>query len=246
MNLLAHALAERRVNQLMACDQPLAGERIAHDGREEVLAIGNLKGRGTKEKVRRNFGMPNPEGYRKALRTMKIAEKFRRPVFTFIDLTAANPGIAAEERGQAEAIARNLLEMARLKVPTIATITGEGGSGGALGLAVADRVLMLENAVYSVIPPEACGSIVWRDARKGPQAAAALKITSADVLRLGCLDDVIAEPAGGAQNDPEGAATILNEKLTWHLKELQAMSGEERMARRLSKFRQIAQFYTTA
>ena len=213
---------------------------------EEVLAIGNLKGRGTKEKVRRNFGMPNPEGYRKALRSMKIAEKFRRPVFTFIDLTAANPGIAAEERGQAEAIARNLLEMARLKVPTIATITGEGGSGGALGLAVADRVLMLENAVYSVIPPEACGSIIWRDARKGPQAAAALKITSEDVSRLGCVDDIVPEPPGGAQNDPVAAAAMLDEKLTWHLNELRAMPDAERIARRLTKFREIARFYKNA
>ena len=213
---------------------------------EEVLAIGNLKGRGTKEKVRRNFGMPNPEGYRKALRTMKIAEKFRRPVFTFIDLTGASPGIAAEERGQAEAIARNLLEMARLRVPTIATITGEGGSGGALALAVADRVLMLENAVYSVIAPEACGSIMWRDASKRVQAAAALKITSEDVLRLGCVDDVVPEPAGGAQNDPVAAAAMLDEKLLWHLNELKAVSDEERIARRLAKFRQIAQFYKTA
>jgi acetyl-CoA carboxylase carboxyl transferase subunit alpha len=213
---------------------------------EEVMAIGNLKGRGTKEKVRRNFGMPNPEGYRKALRTMKIAEKFRRPVFTFIDLTGANPGIAAEERGQAEAIARNLLEMARLKTPTIATITGEGGSGGALALAVADRVLMLENAVYSVIAPEACGSIMWRDAGKRAQAAAALKITSEDVRRLGCVDDVVPEPSGGAQNDPEAAFTMLDEKLAWHLKELQAMSDAERIERRLSKFRNIAQFYTNA
>jgi acetyl-CoA carboxylase carboxyl transferase subunit alpha len=213
---------------------------------EEVMAIGNLKGRGTKEKVRRNFGMPNPEGYRKALRTMKMAEKFRRPVFTFIDLTGANPGIAAEERGQAEAIARNLLEMARLKIPTIATITGEGGSGGALALAVADRVLMMENAVYSVIAPVACGSIMWRDAGKRAQAAAALKITSEDVRRLGCVDDVVPEPAGGAQNDPEAAAVMLDEKLAWHLKELQTMPEEERIARRLSKFRQMAQFYKNA
>lgn len=213
---------------------------------EEVLAIGNLKGRGTKEKVRRNFGMPNPEGYRKALRAMKIAEKFRRPVFTFIDLTGANPGIAAEERGQAEAIARNLLEMSRLKIPTIATITGEGGSGGALALAVADRVLMLENAVYSVIAPEACGSIMWRDAGKRAQAAAALKITSEDVKRLGCVDDVVPEPPGGAQNDPEAAATMLDEKLACHFKELLAMPDAERIERRLSKFRKMAQFYTNA
>jgi acetyl-CoA carboxylase carboxyl transferase subunit alpha len=213
---------------------------------EEVMVIANLKGRGLKEKMRRNFGMPNPEGYRKALRVMKIAEKFNRPVFTLIDLTAAHPGITAEERGQAEAIARNLLEMSRLQVPTIATITGEGGSGGALGLAVADRVLMMENAIYSVIPPEACGSIIWRDANKKAQAAAALKITSEEVSRLGCVDDVVPEPPGGAQNDPALAATLLDQKLVWHLNELKAMTGEDRIARRLAKFRQIAQFYKNA
>jgi acetyl-CoA carboxylase carboxyl transferase subunit alpha len=213
---------------------------------EEVMAIGNLKGREVKERIRRNFGMPNPEGYRKALRVMKIAEKFNRPIFTFIDLTGANPGIAAEERGQAEAIARNLLEMSRLRVPTIATITGEGGSGGALALAVADRVLMLENAVYSVIAPEACGSIMWRDAGKRAQAAAALKITSDDVRRLGCVDDVVPEPFGGAQNDPVVAAAQLDEKLAWHLNELKAMTAEDRIARRLAKFREIARFYQTA
>jgi acetyl-CoA carboxylase carboxyl transferase subunit alpha len=177
---------------------------------------------------------------------MKIAEKFNRPIFTFIDLTGANPGIAAEERGQAEAIARNLREMSRLRVPTIATITGEGGSGGALALAVADRVLMMENAVYSVIAPEACGSIMWRDANKKAQAAAALKITSEDVSRLGCVDDVVPEPPGGAQNDPTAAATMLDEKLTWHLNELKAMTVEDRIARRLAKFREIARFYKTA
>jgi acetyl-CoA carboxylase carboxyl transferase subunit alpha len=207
---------------------------------EEVMAIGNLKGRGTKEKVRRNFGMPNPEGYRKALRVMKIAEKFQRPVFTFIDLTAAHPGITAED------IARNLREMARLRVPTIATITGEGGSGGALALAVADRVLMMENAIYSVIPPEACGSIIWRDASKRAQAAAALKITSEDVSRLGCVDGVVPEPPGGAQNDPVAAATLLDQKLVWHLSELKAMTVDEMIARRLAKFREIARFYKNA
>jgi acetyl-CoA carboxylase carboxyl transferase subunit alpha len=213
---------------------------------DEVMVIGNLKGRGTKEKVRRNFGMPNPEGYRKALRAMKIAEKFHRPVFTFIDLTAAHPGISAEERGQAEAIARNLREMARLRVPTIATITGEGGSGGALALAVADRVLMMENAIYSVIPPEACGSIIWRDAGKRAQAAAALKITSEDVSRMGCVDDVVLEPPGGAHNDPVVAAALLDEKLVSHLRELRAMPVEERIAKRLAKFREIARFYKNA
>jgi acetyl-CoA carboxylase carboxyl transferase subunit alpha len=213
---------------------------------EEVMAIGNLKGREVKERVRRNFGMPNPEGYRKALRAMKIAEKFNRPIFTFIDLTGANPGIAAEERGQAEAIARNLREMSRLRVPTIATITGEGGSGGALALAVADRVLMLENAVYSVIAPEACGSIMWRDAGKRAQAAAALKITSEDVRHLGCVDDIVSEPPGGSQNDPVASAALLDEKLAWHLNELKTMTVEERIAHRLTKFREMARFYQNA
>lgn len=212
---------------------------------EEVMAISNLKGRSTKEKVRRNFGMPNPEGYRKALRAMKIAEKFHRPVFTFIDLTGANPGLAAEERGQAEAIARNLREMARLRVPTIATITGEGGSGGALALAVADRVLMMENAIYSVITPEACGSIMWHDSGKRAKAAAALKITSEDVSSMGCVDDVVPEPLGGAHVDPAGSAALLDAKLQWHLGELRAMPLDEMIARRFSKFRNIAQFYTS-
>lgn len=211
----------------------------------EVMAISNLKGRGTKEKVKRNFGMPNPEGYRKALRAMKFAEKFHRPVFTFIDLTGANPGIAAEERGQAEAIARNLREMVRLRVPTIATITGEGGSGGALALAVADRVLMMENAIYSVITPEACGSIMWRDASKRAQAAEALKITSEDVRSLGCVDDVVPEPLGGAHIDPPGAAALLDARLQWHLEELRSMRVDEMVARRFAKFRNIAQFYTS-
>jgi len=161
---------------------------------EPVLVVGNLKGRTLKERVARKFGSPDPEGYRKALRAMKIAEKFGHPVFTFIDLAGANPGIGAEERGQGEAIARNLLEMSRLRVPTIATITGEGGSGGALALAVADRVLMLENAIYSVISPEGCASIMWKDAGKKQQAAAALKYTAVDVQSLGCVDDVLPEP----------------------------------------------------
>jgi acetyl-CoA carboxylase carboxyl transferase subunit alpha len=212
---------------------------------EEVMAIANLKGRGTKEKVKRNFGMPNPEGYRKALRAMKLAEKFHRPIFTFIDLTGANPGIAAEERGQAEAIARSLREMVRLRVPTIATITGEGGSGGALALAVADRVLMMENAIYSVITPEACGSIMWRDASKRAQAAEALKITSDDVHSLGCVDDIVPEPLGGAHVDPQGAAALLDAKLQWHLDELRSLPLDEMIARRFAKFRNIAQFYTS-
>jgi acetyl-CoA carboxylase carboxyl transferase subunit alpha len=213
---------------------------------EPVLVVGNLKGRSLKERVARKFGSPDPEGYRKALRAMKIAEKFGRPVFTFIDLAGANPGLGAEERGQGEAIARNLLEMSRLRVPTIATITGEGGSGGALALAVADRVLMLENAIYSVISPEGCASIMWKDATKKQQAATALRYTAEDVQQLGCVDDVIREPAGGTQNDPERAMQLVDERLQWHLGELQSLSMEQLLDARYTKFRNIAQFYTTA
>lgn len=212
---------------------------------EEVLVIANVKGRGIKEKIRHNFGSPNPEGYRKALRAMKIAEKFGRPIFTLIDLVGAAPGLGAEERGQAEAIARNLREMSRLRVPTIATITGEGGSGGALALAVADRVLMLENAVYSVISPEGCASILWRDAANRARAAEAMKTGSVDVKAFGCVDDVVPEPVGGAHLDPDAAAAMLAEKLQWHLNDLRSVPVEEMIRRRQAKFRTIAQFYTT-
>src|SRR5271170_6206102 len=213
---------------------------------EPVIVIGNLKGRTLKERVARKFGSPDPEGYRKALRAMKIAEKFGRPVFTFLDLAGANPGIGAEERGQGEAIARNLLEMSRLRVPTIATITGEGGSGGALALAVADRVLMLENAIYSVISPEGCASIMWKDASKKQQAAAALKYTAWSVLDLGCVDDVLREPRGGTQNDPAATMTMVDEKLRYHLAGLRNLPLDVLLEQRYTKFRNIAQFYTTA
>src|SRR5271163_3817926 len=198
-------------------DDPAMSCGFARFHDEEVMVIGNHKGRSTKEKLKRNFGMPNPEGYRKALRAMKIAEKFGRPVFTFIDIPGAWHGMGAEERGQAEAIARNLREMSRLRVPTIATITGEGGSGGALALAVADRVLIFEKAIYSVISPEACASIMWRDASKRAQAAAALKATAVDVKELGCVDDIVPEPGTGAHENPEEAAKLLGEKLRFHL-----------------------------
>lgn len=211
---------------------------------EPVMVVGNLKGRTLKERVARKFGSPDPEGYRKAMRAMKIAEKFGRPIFTFIDLAGANPGIGAEERGQGEAIARNLLEMSRLRVPTIATITGEGGSGGALALAVADRVLMLENAIYSVISPEGCASIMWKDAGKKQQASAALKYTADSVRQLGCVDDVLPEPEGGSHDDPAAAMAIVDEKLRYHLGELRALSLDELLERRYRKFRNIAQFYT--
>ena len=214
------------------------------DGRP-VLVITNLKGRTLKERVARRFGSPDPEGYRKALRAMQMAEKFGHPIFTFVDLAGANPGIGAEERGQGEAIARNLLEMSRLAVPVIATITGEGGSGGALALAVADRVLILENAIYSVISPEGCASIMWKDASKRQQAAAALKYTAADVKKLGCVDEVIAEPPGGSQADGPRAAELLGVSLRRNLAELQKLTSEERLEQRYNKFRNIAQFYTT-
>jgi acetyl-CoA carboxylase carboxyl transferase subunit alpha len=226
-------------------DDPAMYCAFARFDGEEVMVIGNLKGRSTKEKVLRKFGMPDPEGYRKALRAMKIAEKFGRPVFTFIDLMGANPGMGAEERGQAEAIARNLREMSRLRIPTIATITGEGGSGGALALAVADRVLIMEKAIYSVISPEACASIMWRDASKRAQAAAALKATAPDLKHFGCVDDVVAEPGNGAHEDPDEAAKMLAEKLRWHLSELKKLSIDELLVHRYEKFRNIAQFYTS-
>src|SRR5246500_2856692 len=213
---------------------------------EPVLVIGNLKGRSLKERVARKFGSPDPEGYRKALRCMKLAEKFNRPIFPFIDLAGANPGIGAEERGQGEAIARNLIEMSRLRVPTIATITGEGGSGGALALAVADRVLMLENSIYSVISPEGCASIMWKDASRKQQAAAALKYTAGDVKLLGCVDDVLLEPRGGTQNDPAASMAMISEKLRYHLGCLRALPLDLMLEQRYEKFRNIAQFYTTA
>jgi acetyl-CoA carboxylase carboxyl transferase subunit alpha len=213
---------------------------------EPVMVIGNLKGRTLKERIDRRFGSPEPEGYRKALRAMKIAEKFGRAIFTFIDLPGAYPGLGAEERGQGEAIARNLLEMARLRVPTIATITGEGGSGGALALAVSDRVLMLENAIYSVISPEACASIMWKDATKKQAAAGALKYTAAEALRLGCVDEILPEPHGGSQNDPADAIAAVDKSLQRYLAELRALPVEELLERRYQKFRNMAQFYTVA
>ena len=213
---------------------------------EPVMVIGNVKGRTLKERVARKFGSPEPEGYRKALRCMKLAEKFGRPVFTFLDLAGAFPGIGAEERGQGEAIARNLFEMSRLRVPTIATITGEGGSGGALALAVADRVLMLENAIYSVISPEGCASIMWKDASKKQQAAAALKYTAPEVRAMGCVDDIVPEPKGGTQADPAEAFALVHGALTRHFGEVKAMPIEELLEQRYRKFRSLAQFYTEA
>lgn len=210
---------------------------------DEVLVLGHQKARDTKQKVYRNFGMPNPEGYRKALRAMRLAEKFGRPIFTFVDTPGAYPGLGAEERGQAEAIARNLREMARLQVPIVTTITGEGGSGGALAIAVADRVLMLENAIYSVISPEGCASIMWRDAGKKELAAQALRITAADLRELGCVDEVVPEPEGGAHRDHDAAAALVDKALHKSYSELKKIPASALVASRYNKFRQMAQFF---
>jgi acetyl-CoA carboxylase carboxyl transferase subunit alpha len=224
-------------DQAVACGMArLAGE--------EVLVIGNRKGGTTKDRVRRNFGMPHPEGYRKALRAMKIAEKFSRPVISFIDLPGAYPGLGAEERGQAEAIARNLLEMSRLRVPTISVISGEGGSGGALALAVADRVLILENALYFVITPESCAAIMWRDAEHKQLAAEAMRISAPEVSALGCVDEIVQEPPKGIQADREAGTGMLGAALKRHLAELKSLPIDELVAARQAKFRNIAQFYT--
>jgi acetyl-CoA carboxylase carboxyl transferase subunit alpha len=210
---------------------------------ENVMVVGHQKARDTKQKVYRNFGMPNPEGYRKALRVMRIAEKFDRPVLTFVDTPGAYPGLGAEERGQAEAIARNLREMARLQVPIITTITGEGGSGGALAIAVADRVLMMKNAIYSVISPEGCAAIRWNDATKKELAAAAMRITADDLCQLGCIDEIVPEPSGGAQTDHEAAAALLDTALQKHLSELKRVSTAELVASRYNKFRTMSPFF---
>src|SRR5881409_2871780 len=210
---------------------------------EEVMIVGHQKARDTKQKVYRNFGMPNPEGYRKALRAMKIAEKFGRPVMTFVDTPGAYPGLGAEERGQAEAIARNLREMARLEIPIITVITGEGGSGGALAIAVADRVLMMENSIYSVISPEGCASIMWRDSSKKELAAQALRITAKDLTEMGCVDGIVPEPAGGAHLDHEAAAALLDASLQKHLAELKKQPLKELVTSRYNKFRNMAQFF---
>jgi acetyl-CoA carboxylase carboxyl transferase subunit alpha len=201
-----------------------------------VMVVGHQKGRDMKENLRRNFGMPHPEGYRKALRLMKLGEKFGRPVITLIDTPGAFPGLGAEERGQAEAIARNLLEMARLRVPVIAVVIGEGGSGGALALGVADRILMFENSIYSVISPEGCAAILWKTSAAKDKAAEALKLTAGDLSALQVIDDVVVEPLAGAHTDWDAAAAALRSALLRHLAELEALSPDDLRVRRWSKF----------
>jgi acetyl-CoA carboxylase carboxyl transferase subunit alpha len=211
-----------------------------HD--EPCVVIGHQKGRTTKSRQTRNFGMPKPEGYRKALRVMKIAEKFHRPIFTFIDTPGAYPGIDAEERGQAEAIAYNLREMARLRVPVIVTVTGEGGSGGALAIGVGDKVLMLENAIYSVISPESCSAILWRDQEHAEEAAKALRLTAPDLLQFGLIDEIVPEPAGGANADYQAMAARLDTALVAALASVRDLGYAERIARRYHKFRTMGKF----
>ena len=223
-------------------DDPAIVAGLARFEDRSVVVIGHQKGRDTREKLARNFGMPHPEGYRKALRLMQLAEKFRKPIVTFIDTPGAYPGIAAEERGQGEAIARNLRAMASLRVPIVAVVTGEGGSGGALAIGMGNRVLMLEHAVYSVISPEGCAAILWSDAAKAPEAAELMRITAPDLLRLGVIDAIVAEPLGGAHRDWDRAAANLRAALREHLDALSGRSPETLVTERYDKFRRIGAF----
>ena len=223
-------------------DKALVAGFAKFHGRPAAV-LGHQKGRDTKQRVIRNFGQPKPEGYRKALRVMQLAAKFRRPIFTFIDTPGAYPGIDAEERGQAEAIAYNLREMARLPVPIIVTVTGEGGSGGALAIAAGDRVNILENAFYSVISPEGCAAILWRDSGKAETAAHALKIMARDLKELGLVDEIVPEPEGGAHTDHEGAAQLLDTVLERNLMALSEMNPSELLRARYQKFRRMGQFF---
>jgi acetyl-CoA carboxylase carboxyl transferase subunit alpha len=227
-------------------DDPAIVCGMARLNGQPIMLVGEQKGRDTKQKLYRNFGMPKPEGYRKALRAMQMAAKFGRPIITLLDTPGAYPGIDAEERGQAEAIARNLREMARLPVPMIAVCIGEGGSGGALALGVTNLVFMLENAVYSVITPESCASIIYRDAGKAEQAAAALKLAAPDMLKLGLIDGIIPEPAVGAHEDHDEAARLLKDQLVRSLAELSKLSANEAVQKRYEKFRRMGNFFAGA
>ena len=242
------------IERLITGFQELHGDRLFGDDAaiiagmgffegEPIMIVAEQKGRDTKQNLHRNFGMPKPEGYRKAIRLMELAAKFRRPIVTLMDTPGAYPGIDAEERGQAEAIARNLREMARLQVPVIAVCIGEGGSGGALALGVANKVYMFENAVYSVISPESCAAIIWRDSTKASLAAAALRLTAEDLLKLGLIDGIIPEPAGGAHEDFDGSAAALRASLKQSLKDLGALNPEQLVQQRYDKFRQMGNFF---
>lgn len=243
LDLIFTDFVELHGDRLYRDDASILGGWARLEG-ETVMVIGHQKGRDMKENLLRNFGMPHPEGYRKALRLMKQAEKFGRPVVTLIDTPGAYPGLGAEERGQAEAIARNLREMAGLRVPTVAVVIGEGGSGGALAIGVSDRVLMLENSVYSVISPEGCAAILWKSGSEREKAATALKLTAQDLHGLGVIDQVIAEPAGGAHSDWETTARALRESLLWHLGELREMKIDALRSARWEKFMKMGEWRT--
>ncbi len=241
IHMMMTEFVELHGDRLFADDFALVGGFAKLDGRK-VMVMGHQKGRDTKENVMRNFGCAHPEGYRKAMRLMKLAGKFHVPVVVFIDTPGAYPGVGAEERGQAQAIAENLRDMAQVKSPIIATIIGEGGSGGALGIGVADRVIILQNAYYSVISPEGCASILWRSALKAPEAAEALKLTGTDLLKLGIVDEIIPEPPGGAHRAPEDVADHLRKSLVKAIDELSALEPEDLLEKRYRKYRKIGEF----
>ncbi|MBI4560691.1 MAG: acetyl-CoA carboxylase carboxyltransferase subunit alpha [Candidatus Rokubacteria bacterium] len=241
VRLLFEDFIELQGDRLYGDDRAIVGGLAGFEG-ESVVVVGHQKGRDTRENLARNFGMPHPEGYRKALRLMTLAEKFSKPVFTFIDTPGAYPGLGAEERGQAEAIARNLREMAALRTPILCVVTGEGGSGGALAIGLGDRILMLEYAIYSVISPEGCAAILWGDASRAPEAAELLHLTAPDLLRLGVIDGMVPEPVGGAHRNWEGAAQAVRQALRDHLWELRSKSPEQLVRERYEKFRRLGAF----
>lgn len=241
IRLMMTEFVELHGDRLYGDDRAIVGGLARLDG-DPVVVLGHQKGRDTKENLQRNFGMPHPEGYRKALRLMKLAERFDRAVVTFIDTPGAYPGIGAEERGQAEAIARNLQEMALLRVPIISVVTGEGGSGGALAIGVGDRLLMLQHAIYSVISPEGCAAILWGEAGKAAEAAEILKLTAEDCRRLGVVDEIVPEPLGGAHRNPEATAANLALVLKTHLRDLKRLSARELQNLRYQKYRRLGAF----
>jgi acetyl-CoA carboxylase carboxyl transferase subunit alpha len=241
VGLLLDDWVELHGDRVYGDDKAIVGGLARFDG-APVVAIGHQKGRDTRENIARNFGMPHPEGYRKALRLMQLAEKFGAPIVTFIDTPGAYPGLGAEERGQSEAIARNLREMAGLATPIVCVVTGEGGSGGALAIGVGNRVLMLEYAIYSVISPEGCAAILWGDAAKAPEAAGLMRVTAPELLRLGVIDGIIPEPVGGAHRDWEQAATNLRAALRDQLRRLGGRSGATLVEERHERFRRIGVF----
>ncbi len=243
--LLLEDFVELHGDRVFGDDKAIVGGLARFEG-DPVVVIGHQKGRDTRENIARNFGMPHPEGYRKALRLMEMAAKFRKPLITFIDTPGAYPGLGAEERGQAEAIARNLREMAGLATPIVCVVTGEGGSGGALAIGVANRILMLEHAIYSVISPEGCAAILWGEATKAPEAAELMRITAPDLMKLGVIDRIIPEPPGGAHRNWEETAENLRGPLRDALWELRSLTTEELVAERYEKFRRIGVFEESA